>query len=64
MTDDAIKAFLANGGKIQQIKPGVSGIPEGMSLSPWGAPRKAGRPVANAPVPTVPELDDDEEENK
>jgi hypothetical protein len=52
MTDEAIKEFLANGGVIQQIKPGVSGIPEGGSFTPWGAPRKAGRPPASEVPPT------------
>jgi hypothetical protein len=62
MTDDAIKAFLENGGVIQQIKTGVSGIPEGTSLSPWGSPRKAGRPPANAvPTPVADEPDDQED---
>jgi hypothetical protein len=58
MTDDAIKAFLANGGVIQQVAVGVSGIPEGSTFSPWGAPRKAGRPPASDKPPVV--LDPDE----
>ena len=57
MTDEAIKAFLANGGVIQQVAVGVSGIPEGSTFNPWGAPRKAGRPPA-ADKPVVVEADD------
>ena len=57
MTDDAIKAFLANGGAIQKIPAGVSGIPEGSTYNPWGAPRKAGRPPA-ADKPPVVEADE------
>jgi hypothetical protein len=61
MSDKAIEEFLAKGGVIQQIKTGVSGVPEGSTYSPWGAPRKAGRPAADAPAPVVDETDDDEE---
>jgi len=58
MTDDAIKAFLANGGAIQKIPAGVSGIPEGSTFNPWGAPRKAGRPPAVDKPATVIEPDE------
>jgi len=58
MTDDAIKAFLANGGVIQQVAVGVSGIPEGSTFNPWGAPRKAGRPPAVDKPATVIEPDE------
>jgi len=61
MTDEAIKAFLANGGVIQQVAVGVSGIPEGSTFNPWGAPRKAGRPPA-ADKPVVVELDEPNDE--
>jgi len=61
MTDEAIKAFLANGGVIQQVAVGVSGIPEGSTFNPWGAPRKAGRPPA-ADKPVVVELDELDDE--
>jgi hypothetical protein len=61
MTDEAIKAFLANGGVIQQVAVGVSGIPEGSTFNPWGAPRKAGRPPA-ADKPVVVELDEPDDE--
>lgn len=61
MTDEAIKAFLANGGAIQKIPAGVSGIPEGSTYNPWGAPRKAGRPPA-ADKPPVVEADEPNDE--
>lgn len=65
MTDDAIKAFLAKGGVIQQIPPGVSGVTEGSTFSPWGAPRKAGRPpAADKPAPTIDEPPEEDEETE
>jgi hypothetical protein len=48
---------LANGGTIQKIPAGVSGIPEGSTYNPWGAPRKAGRPPA-VDKPAVVESDE------
>jgi hypothetical protein len=59
--DEALAEFLAKGGKIQQVAPGVSGRAEGYTGSAWGAPRKAGRPAADAIVPIIEptdELDD------
>jgi hypothetical protein len=63
MTDEAIKAFLANGGVIQQVAVGVSGRTEDSAFNAWGAPRKkAGRPPSPpADAPVVPEVSDDEE---
>ena len=56
--DAAMAEFLAKGGVIQQIAVGVSGRVEGASYSAWGAPRKAGRPAADAIVPTIEPTDD------
>ena len=56
--DQALAEFLAKGGAIQQVAPGVSGRVEGASYSAWGAPRKAGRPAADAIVPTLEPTDD------
>jgi hypothetical protein len=62
MTDEAIKAFLANGGVIQQVAVGVSGITEGSTYSLWGAPRKPGRPPAvDVPVKVIEPTDSDDE---
>ena len=55
--EQAMAEFLANGGKIQQIASGVSGRVEGAFVSPWGAPKKAGRPAATAII----EVDDSED---
>lgn len=56
--DAAIAEFLAKGGKIQQCAVNASGRVEGSGYSAWGAPRKAGRPPAGAPVPTIdPDLE-------
>ena len=33
--EEAMKRFLANGGKVQQCEYGVSGIKEGGTPSPW-----------------------------
>jgi hypothetical protein len=54
--DAAIAEFLAKGGKIQYCAPNASGRVEGTEYSAWGAPRKAGRPPASTPTPTI---DDD-----
>ena len=37
---EALKVFLAGGGKIQQIERGVSGREEGVPQSAWGRPKK------------------------
>ena len=57
--DQALADFLAKGGKIQQIGTGVSGRVEGEPYSPWGAPRKAGRPAAEKSIAII---EDDTEE--
>lgn len=55
-TNDAVAEFLARGGVIQQVAPGVSGRVPGAGFS-WG--RKPGRPAAeDKPV----EILDPEEE--
>lgn len=55
-TNDAVAEFLARGGVIQKIEPGVSGRVAGAGFS-WG--RKPGRPPADdKPV----EILDSEEE--
>ena len=57
--DQALADFLAKGGKIQQIATGVSGRVEGEYYSPWGAPRKAGRPpLAKSIAPILDPVDD------
>ena len=38
--DVAMKKFLADGGVIQQIARGVSGVEEGATQSSWGRPKK------------------------
>jgi hypothetical protein len=48
VSNNAMAEFLAKGGKIQQIGRGVSSQSDGSSHSAWGAPRKAGRPPADA----------------
>ena len=53
-TDEAIAAFLAKGGVIQQLPPGKSGIPEGYSQNAWGRPKKK---VAEAEIIASDELD-------
>ena len=58
MSDKAIADFLAKGGVITQVERGVSGRTEDSAFNAWGAPRKVGRPPANAtPAPVV---EDDE----
>lgn len=47
ISNNAMKEFLANGGKIQQIERGVSNHADGASYAAWGASRKAGRPPTN-----------------
>ena len=44
--DQAIAEFLSNGGKVQEIPSGKSGIVPGQSNSPWGKKKKAVDPVA------------------
>jgi hypothetical protein len=55
-SDQALEDFLAQGGVIQQVPIGKSGRVEGAGYSAWGAPRKAGRPAADA-VPTEEDPD-------
>ena len=38
--DIAMKKFLADGGVVQQIARGVSGVEEGSPQSAWGKPKK------------------------
>jgi hypothetical protein len=38
--DVAMKKFLADGGSVQQIPRGVSGIEDGSPQSAWGRPKK------------------------
>jgi hypothetical protein len=38
--DVAMKSFLADGGVIQQIPRGVSGVEEGTPQAAWGRPKK------------------------
>jgi hypothetical protein len=38
--DIAMKIFLADGGIVQQIPNGVSGVEEGTSQAAWGRPKK------------------------
>ena len=38
--DVAMKKFLADGGVIQQIARGVSGVEEGSPQAAWGRPKK------------------------
>ena len=38
--DAAMKKFLADGGVIQQIPRGVSGVEEGTPQAAWGRPKK------------------------
>ena len=38
--DAAMKIFLADGGIVQQIPNGVSGVEEGTSQAAWGRPKK------------------------
>jgi len=38
--DIAMKQFLADGGIVQQIARGVSGIEEGSPQAAWGRPKK------------------------
>jgi len=38
--DEAMKRFLANGGKVQQCEYGVTGREEGVPQSAWGRPKK------------------------
>jgi hypothetical protein len=45
--NNAMKEFLASGGKIQQIERGVSQQADGASYAAWGAARKAGRPTTD-----------------
>ena len=38
--DIAMKKFLADGGVVQQISRGVSGVEDGTPQSAWGRPKK------------------------
>ena len=38
--DVAMKSFLADGGIVQQIPRGVSGVEEGTPQAAWGRPKK------------------------
>jgi hypothetical protein len=38
--DVAMKKFLADGGIVQQIPRGVSGVEEGTPQAAWGRPKK------------------------
>jgi hypothetical protein len=38
--DVAMKKFLADGGSVQQIPRGVSGIEDGSPQAAWGRPKK------------------------
>ena len=38
--DIAMKKFLADGGVVQQIPRGVSGVEEGTPQAAWGRPKK------------------------
>ena len=38
--DAAMKSFLADGGIVQQIPRGVSGVEEGTPQAAWGRPKK------------------------
>jgi hypothetical protein len=38
--DAAMKSFLADGGVVQQIARGVSGVEEGSPQAAWGRPKK------------------------
>ena len=38
--DVAMKKFLADGGVVQQIDRGVSGVEEGTPQAAWGRPKK------------------------
>ena len=65
MSDKAIADFLAKGGKITQVERGVSGRTEGSAYNAWGAPRKAGRPPANAtPAPVAEDEHDTDPEQE
>ena len=55
--DAAVAAFLAAGGKIQQIPMGTSGRVEGSSYSAWGRPGPKKRSAA-----PMPGLDSEEED--
>lgn len=43
--EQAIAEFLANGGKVQTVPSGKSGIIQGQRNSPWGR-KKAAAPIA------------------
>ena len=55
--DAAVAAFLAAGGKIQQIPMGTSGRVEGASYSAWGRPG----PKKKADAAPIPGLEEDTE---
>jgi hypothetical protein len=51
--EKAMADFLAKGGVIQQGAYRETGRVEGAFVNPWGAGRKAGRPVKTEEVPKV-----------
>ena len=53
-TDAAVAAFLAAGGKIQEVPWGKSGRVEGASYSAWGKPG-AKKKADAAPIPGLEE---------
>jgi hypothetical protein len=55
-TEAAVAAFLAAGGKVQEIPWGKSGRVEGASYSAWGRPG----PKKKADAAPIPGLEDDE----
>ena len=50
---EEVAAFLAAGGKIQEIPRGKSGYQEGQTRSAWGAPRKAAVASSEAAAPAA-----------
>ncbi len=52
ISNTAMKEFLANGGKIQQIERGVSNYADGASYSAWGASRK----TAQTPTASIADI--------
>jgi hypothetical protein len=48
-SEAAVAEFLANGGKIQQLRPNQSGRAEGESYNPWSKKKVSTSPLANPP---------------
>jgi hypothetical protein len=48
-TEEALAEFIANGGKIQQLRPNQSGRAEGSSYSSWSKKKPSTSPLANPP---------------